>query len=78
MFDLLIKNAKVVDGTSAPWYYADVALLDGRIARIGTIQENLAAKVIDAKGQVLAPGFIDIHSHSDLSILEHNRNESRI
>ena len=78
MYDLLFKNAKVIDGTSAPWYIADVAVKDGKIAKIGKICESEATKVVDAKGNVLSPGFIDSHSHSDRSILKHNLCESRI
>jgi N-acyl-D-amino-acid deacylase len=77
MFDLLIKNAKVVDGTAAPWYIADVAVKDGKIAQVGRINGE-AAKTVDAGRNVLAPGFIDIHSHSDTAILRHRKNESRI
>jgi N-acyl-D-amino-acid deacylase len=64
-FDLLIRNAKVLDGSGNPWFYADVAVKDGRIAAIGTLAAATAARTIDAKGRFLAPGFIDIHSHSD-------------
>ena len=78
MFDLLFKDAKVVDGTNAPWYIADVAVKDGKIAKIGKICKSKATKVIDAKGYVLTPGFIDVHSHSDYGILRYNKNESRI
>ena len=78
MFDLLFKNAKVVDGTGAPWYIADVAVKGDKIAKIGKICESLASKVVDAKGYVLSPGFIDSHSHSDYGILRHKLNESRI
>ncbi len=78
MYDLLIKNAKVVDGTSAPWYYADVAVKDGRIAKIGKIDAGEAVQTVDAQRNILAPGFIDIHSHSDFDILTHPLNESRI
>ena len=78
MYDLLFKNAKVIDGTSAPWYIADVAVKNGKIAKIGKICEGEAVKVVDAKGNVLSPGFVDSHSHSDRSILKHNLCESRI
>ena len=78
MFDLLFKNAKIVDGTNAPWYIADVAVKDGKIAKIGKVCETKAAKVIDAKGHILSPGFIDVHSHSDYGILRYKLNESRI
>ncbi|MCL2565583.1 MAG: D-aminoacylase [Defluviitaleaceae bacterium] len=78
MFDLLFKNAKVVDGTNSPWYIADVGVADGKIAKIGKICESEGTKVVDAKGYVLSPGFIDSHSHSDFGILRHKLNESRI
>ena len=77
MYDLLIKNAKVVDGTSAPWYIADVAVVAGKIVKIGKITGE-AAETVDAEGHVLAPGFIDIHSHSDANVLKYRENESRI
>ncbi len=62
-YDLVITNARVVDGAGNPWFRADVAVKDGRIARIGRIQPSEAGKVVDARGQILAPGFIDVHTH---------------
>ncbi|HSE34436.1 MAG TPA: D-aminoacylase [Pyrinomonadaceae bacterium] len=62
-FDLLITNARIVDGTGNPWFRADVAIKDGRIARIGRVAASEAGQTIDAKGQILAPGFIDVHTH---------------
>ncbi|HET9525072.1 MAG TPA: D-aminoacylase [Pyrinomonadaceae bacterium] len=62
-YDLVITNARIVDGSGNPWFRADVALKDGRIARIGRVAPDSAAKTIDAKGQILAPGFIDVHTH---------------
>lgn len=77
MFDLIIKNARIIDGTGSPWYRADLAVKDGKIASIGRINEEAAA-IIDAEDKYLAPGFIDIHSHSDASILNNPSNESRL
>lgn len=68
MYDTLIKNAFVLDGTGRAGFAADVAIKDGKISRIGS-ELSGAARVIDAKGLTLTPGFIDSHSHSDLSIL---------
>lgn len=63
VYDLLITNARIVDGSGNPWFRADVAIREGRIARIGRVAPDTATKVIDARGQILAPGFIDVHTH---------------
>ncbi len=65
MYDLLIINGRVVDGSGSPWFVADVGVKNGRIARIGVIGAAEADRVVDATGLVVAPGFVDIHSHAD-------------
>lgn len=67
-FDILIRNARVVDGTGNPWYHADVAVKDGRIAAIGRLNQASAGRTIDAAGRVVAPGFIDVHTHIEGTI----------
>jgi len=62
-YDILIRNARVLDGGGNPWFNADVAVKDGRIAAIGRLGSAQAARVIDAKGRIAAPGFIDVHTH---------------
>src|SRR5262245_37512077 len=64
-YDLLITGGRVLDGTGNPWFPADIAIKDGRIAAIGKLTGAAAKRVIDAQGYYVAPGFIDIHSHAD-------------
>jgi N-acyl-D-amino-acid deacylase len=61
--DILIKNGKIIDGTGNSWYYGDVAISYGRIVAVGKLNNWSGTKTIDAKGLVVAPGFIDVHTH---------------
>ena len=62
-YDLIIRNARVIDGTGNPWFRADIAVKAGRIAAIGKFPAASADRTIDAKERVVAPGFIDVHTH---------------
>ncbi|HBA43063.1 MAG TPA: aminoacylase, partial [Alphaproteobacteria bacterium] len=67
-FDTVIKNGMIFDGTRIPRYRADIGIKDGVIARIGHIDVSEAAKVVDAEGLHVAPGFIDLHTHYDAQL----------
>ena len=64
-FDLVIINARIVDGTGNPWFRGSIAIKDGRIARVGRFDTVESKYVIDAKNQIVAPGFIDVHAHTE-------------
>ncbi|HEX6897767.1 MAG TPA: D-aminoacylase, partial [Bryobacteraceae bacterium] len=67
-FDVIVRNAKVVDGTSSPWFYSDIGINGDTIAAIGQLASASATIQIDARGLTAAPGFIDVHSHGDRGI----------
>ena len=77
-FDLILRNGRIVDGTGNPWFRSDVGIRGDRIARLGRISPNSGEREIDATDLVIAPGFIDIHSHSDTLILEDGTAQSKI
>lgn len=76
-YDVLIKNGFVLDGAGNPWFHADLGIVGEQIATIGKLKEN-AKTIIDAKDLFVSPGFIDMHSHSDYSLLIDNKVESMI
>ena len=69
-FDLLIRNGRIVDGTGSPWYRGDVAVRGDTIVRIAASIDAPAARTIDARGEVVAPGFVDLHTHARRGILQ--------
>jgi len=77
-YDLLFTRARVVDGTGAPWFLADVAVRAGKIEAVGTLSGASAARTIDAAGLVLAPGFIDLLGQSEYNVLVDPRAASKI
>ena len=78
MSEIIFKNAMLIDGTSAPAQVGDLAVSQGRITAVGGNIPVGAAKVVDASGLALAPGFIDIHTHSDRALFQAPEAESRI
>ena len=78
MYDLLITNARLLDGTGAPWYWGDLATQGDQIVEIGKLQGSSARRTINAAGRILAPGFIDMHTHSDLQPLANPLHECKI
>lgn len=69
-YDVIIRNGRIVDGSGNPWYYGDVAIAEGKIVAIGKLQ-GAAKRTIDARGLIVAPGFIDVHTHiegNDLTV----------
>jgi N-acyl-D-amino-acid deacylase len=69
-YDVLILNGKIIDGTGNSWYYGDIAIKDGKIVSIGKFNNITAPKVINAKGLIVAPGFIDVHGHIESGVFE--------
>ncbi len=78
MDDILIKGGTVIDGTGAPGRLADVAIRDGRIAAIDEDRSDSAERIIEADGRIVAPGFIDIHTHSDFTLPLNPKAECKI
>src|SRR3989449_10181935 len=68
-FDVVIRGGRVLDGTGSSWRVADIGIRTGKIARVGPLGRAKFDRAIDASGSYVAPGFIDIHTHSDIGIL---------
>ena len=78
MLDVLLRGGRLVDGSGAPWVPGDVAIQDDRIVAVGNLPGATARRIIDVPGQVIAPGFIDCHTHSDWSILANRACDSTV
>jgi len=78
MLDLALKNGLVVDGTGNSWFRANVGIKDGRIDKIGELLSTESKEILDVRRLVVAPGFIDMHTHSDFSLLINPYAESKI
>ena len=77
-YDIIIQNARIIDGTGNPWYQSDIGIYRDKITAIGKLDPRLAKRVIDAAGKVVAPGFIDMLGQSETAILVDNRAMSKI
>ena len=77
-FDTLIEGSRIVDGTGAPWYIADIGIVGDRIQAIGRLKDGSATRRIDANGLVVAPGFIDMLGQSEFNLLVDNRAASKV
>lgn len=77
-FDILIRGGRIVDGTGNPWFYGDVGIRGDQIVAVGRLADADATRVIDATGLVVAPGFIDLHTHSDNALLNDGDAQSKV
>lgn len=77
-YDLLIKGGRILDGTGNPWYLGDVGIVKDKIVAIGKLEAAHATRVINANGMIVAPGFIDLHTHSDMPLLADGKAEAKV
>src|SRR5258707_373794 len=77
-FDLVITHGHIIDGTGSPWYSGDIGIRDGKIAAIGSLSAAARKRTVDAKGKVVAPGFVDMLGQSEATILVDPRLPSKI
>jgi N-acyl-D-amino-acid deacylase len=77
VLDLLIRGGRLIDGAGNPWFHGDVGVEDGRIVAVGRVADS-AARTIDADGLVVCPGFVDMHTHSDIQLLANPAHEAKV
>jgi N-acyl-D-amino-acid deacylase len=77
-YDIVITNGRLIDGTGNPWFSGDVGIKAGKIVKIGKLDPKSGKRVIDAKGMAVSPGFIDLHTHTDLPALADGNVESKV
>jgi len=77
-YDIVIRGGHIVDGSGNPWFAGDVAIRNGRIAAVGRVSNAAAARTIEARGLVVSPGFIDLHTHSDIAVLADGTAQSKV
>ncbi|HWO30350.1 MAG TPA: amidohydrolase family protein [Candidatus Acidoferrum sp.] len=77
-YDVIIRGGQVIDGAGNPWIKGNIGTIGGHIVRIGRLDEAQASRVIDATGQVVTSGFIDMHTHSEYLLLYDGNAQSKI
>ena len=77
-FDIIIKNGRVIDGAGNPWFRADVGIQGEKIKKVGSLHGDKANEIIDVAGLIVCPGFVDLHTHSDLSFLVNSKADSKL
>ena len=75
-YDLIVRNGRVLDGAGNPWFRADIGVRDGRIVKIGSLAASTADRVIDARERIVAPGFIDVHTHIEGGVVKVPRGDN--
>ena len=78
LYDIIIHGGRLIDGTGNPWFYGDIAIKDGKIASIGKMNPASGNRAISAKGLVVTPGYIDMHTHSDQPLIADGNAESKV
>ncbi|MBA7615844.1 D-aminoacylase [subsurface metagenome] len=78
MFDLIIRGGRIIDGSGSSWYYGDIGVCGDRIVTIGKLDQAETHRVIEADGRIVCPGFIDMHSHSDIMLLANPKHEPKV
>ncbi|MBI4490279.1 MAG: D-aminoacylase [Deltaproteobacteria bacterium] len=78
LYDIVIHGGRIIDGTGNPWFYGDIAVKDGKIASVGKINPASGGRAISAKGRVVTPGYIDMHTHSDQPLIADGNAESKV
>jgi N-acyl-D-amino-acid deacylase len=77
-FDIVIHGGQIIDGTGNPWFYADIGIRNGKIAAVGKISPEAGQRAVSAKGFVVSPGYIDMHTHSDQPVIADGNAESKV
>jgi N-acyl-D-aspartate/D-glutamate deacylase len=78
LYDMVIHEGRIIDGTGNPWFYGDIGVKEGRIVQVGKIDPSSGQRAISAKGRVVTPGYIDMHTHSDQPLVADGNAESKV